>query len=139
MKRHFDTLFRQKNDITWIQLFRYFYVAGIAFIVDFGSLYIFTEYFGIYYLISAAIAFIIGLMTNYLLSISWVFNRRHLKNKFSEFTLFSLIGIVGLMFNEILIWGFTDFVGFYYLFSKILSAIIIFFWNFFARKYALFR
>jgi hypothetical protein len=48
MKRHFNMLFRQKNDITWIQLFRYFYVAGSDFIVDFGSLYVFTEYFGIY-------------------------------------------------------------------------------------------
>ena len=55
-----EKLFRQNTDKTIIQLFRYIFVGGAAFIVDFGSLYILTDIFGIYYLISAAIAFILG-------------------------------------------------------------------------------
>ncbi|MDP3066192.1 MAG: GtrA family protein, partial [Methanobacteriaceae archaeon] len=75
-----DKLLKDGTDNTSIQLFRYVFVGGVAFLVDFGSLYLLTEFFGIYYLTSAAIAFLLGLITNYILSISWVFNKRTLNN-----------------------------------------------------------
>jgi putative flippase GtrA len=124
---------------TPIQMFRYLFVGGAAFIIDFLSLFILTDFFGIYYLISAAIAFILGLIVNYFLSISWVFNKRKLKNRHLEFGVFAVIGIIGLGFNEVFIWFFTQDLQIYYLISKIFAAIIILFWNFFARKYILFR
>ena len=132
-------LLKDQTDQTRIQLFRYMFVGGAAFIVDFVSLFILTDFFGIYYLISAAIAFILGLIANYLLSVSWVFNKRTLENRTFEFGIFALIGIVGLGLNEVFIWFFTQDLQIYYLFSKILAAAIILFWNFFARKFTLFR
>ncbi|WP_424714336.1 GtrA family protein [Methanobacterium sp.] len=132
-------LFKDPTDKTLIQIFRYIFVGGGAFIVDFLSLFILTDIFGIYFLISAAIAFILGLIANYILSISWVFDRRNLKNKQFEFGVFAFIGIIGLGFNEVFIWFFTQNLHIYYLKSKIFAAVIILFWNFFARKYLLFR
>ena len=132
-------LLKDQTDKTRIQLFRYLFVGGAAFIVDFITLFILTDFFGIYYLISAAIAFILGLIANYFLSISWVFNRRTLDNRTFEFGIFAVIGIVGLGLNEVFIWYFTQDLQIYYLFSKIFAAIIILFWNFFARKLTLFR
>ena len=132
-------LLKDQTDKTKIQMFRYLFVGGAAFIVDFLSLFILTEFFGIYYLISAAIAFILGLIANYILSISWVFNKRKLNKRHIEFGVFALIGIVGLGLNEVFIWFFTQDLQIYYLVSKILAAVIILFWNFFARKLVLFR
>jgi putative flippase GtrA len=134
-----DKLIKNQTDSTHIQFFRYIFVGGAAFIVDFVSLFIFTDIFGVYYLISAVIAFILGLIANYTLSISWVFNKRTLENRWSEFTIFAVIGIIGLGLNELIIWLFTDYVGLYYLISKIIAAALILFWNFFARKFTLFR
>lgn len=139
LKNSLQKLLKQQTDRIFIQFFRYIFVGGIAFIVDFGSLFIFTDIFGLYYLISAAIAFILGLITNYILSINWVFNRRTLNNRTYEFGLFTIIGIIGLALNEFFIWFLTAEIGFYYLISKIIAAIIILFWNFFARKLTLFR
>ena len=132
-------LLKDQTDKTKIQMFRYLFVGGASFIIDFLSLFILTDFFGIYYLISAAIAFILGLIANYLLSISWVFNKRKLKNRQFEFGVFAVIGIVGLGFNEAFIWFFTQDLQIYYLVSKIFAAVIILFWNFFARKYMLFK
>ncbi len=132
-------LLKDKTDKTKIQMFRYLFVGGAAFIVDFLSLFILTDFFGIYYLISAAIAFILGLVANYFLSISWVFNKRKLNKQHIEFGVFALIGIVGLGLNEVFIWFFTQDLQLYYLISKIFAAVIILFWNFFARKFVLFR
>lgn len=128
-----------KTDRFSIQLLRYTFVGGFAFIVDFSSLFVLTEYLSIHYLLSAAIAFIFGVITNYLLSIRWVFQNRTLKNRWLELGLFALIGIIGLGLNEIIIWLFTERVGFHYLASKIVATIVVFFWNFIVRKIALFR
>lgn len=134
-----ELLISNRTDKTGVQLFRYIFVGGVAFIVDFTSLYIFTDFFGIYYLYSAAAAFILGLMVNYFMSIGWVFNKRKLNSKTIEFSVFALIGIIGLGLNEIFIWFFTAELNLFYLVSKILAAIIILFWNFFARKITLFN
>jgi len=139
IKNLLGELLKHPTSSTRIQFFRYVFVGGTAFIVDFLSLFILTDYFGIYYIISAALAFILGLVTNYLLSIRWVFNQRNINNKTIEFTLFAVIGIIGLVLNELFIWFFTSELGFYYMISKIITAIIILFWNFFARKITLFQ
>jgi len=138
LKNLTNNLFRDHTDKTRIQLFRYIFVGGAAFLVDFTSLFILTQYFGIFYLISAAVAFILGLIANYFLSVKWVFNNRKLENRSFEFGVFAIIGMMGLGLNEFLIWFFTQDIQIFYLFSKILAAVIILFWNFFARKFILF-
>jgi len=124
---------------TFLQLFRYTFVGGIAFLADFGLLYVLTEYVYLHYLLSATFAFIVGLIVNYLLSKIWVFSNNKIKNKWVEFAVFSLIGVVGLGLNNLFLWVFTYYCAIYYMFSKVLTTIIVFFWNFLARKFILFN
>lgn len=135
---NFKSLLLEKSDQTHIQLLRYTFVGGCAYVVDFGSLFFFTEYLRIHYLVSAALAFILGLITNYLLSILWVFSKRSIKDRQIEFIIFSIIGVVGVGINEFFIWFFTEITGFHYLISKLFSTVFVFFLNFFARKKLLF-
>ncbi|HQK69261.1 MAG TPA: GtrA family protein [Bacteroidales bacterium] len=134
-----DKLFLDKTENTLVQLFRYTFVGGFAFVVDFGTLFLLTEIFHIHYLLSAAMAFILGLITNYFLSIKWVFSIRSIENKKIEFLLFSIIGLIGLGLNELLLWIFTDLILIHYLLSKIITAIFVYLWNFIGRKYLLFN
>lgn len=128
----------KKSDKTSVQLFKYFFVGGIAYSVDFSSLFILTDIVKVHYLISAAIAFTLGLITNYTLSIFWVFSKRTVADKRLEFIIFSIIGLVGLGLNEVIIWFFTETAHFHYLISKVFSTVVVFFWNFFVRKKILF-
>ncbi len=130
--------FRGLTDNTRGQFLRYIFVGGFAFIVDFGSLFLLTHFFSIHYLISAAIAFILGLATNYVLSIAWVFNKRALRSQWLEIAVFSFIGLVGLGLNEVFMWAFTELAGLPYLVSKVVSTVFILIWNFAARKKILF-
>jgi putative flippase GtrA len=98
-----------------------------------------TEYLDFHYLLSAGIAFTLGLVTNYLISIRWVFATRNFSNRKLEFIMFMVIGLVGLGLNELFIWIFTDLFAIYYLLSKILTTILVYLWNFFARKMILFN
>ena len=130
-----DALLKKDTDNIFIQFFRYLFVGGFAFIVDFSLLYIFSDICGIYYLVSAIISFVISLIVNYLISTYWVFNKNQMENRLIEFGVFSLIGVVGLIFTEIILYTCTDIIGLYYLISKIIATAIVMFWNFLARRY----
>ncbi|RPH31497.1 MAG: GtrA family protein [Bacteroidales bacterium] len=132
-------LIKGKTNSTLLQLFRYTLVGGFAFLIDFGTLFFLTEYLHIHYLISAGIAFIVGLIVNYFLSVKWVFDGHTMDNRLMEFVVFSLIGVVGLGLNELFIWILTDILLIYYLLSKLITAFVVYFWNFFARKVILFN
>jgi len=139
MKKLIEILFTGKTNQVLIQLFRYTFVGCFAFLVDFGLLFFLKEYCGLHYLLSASLSFIIGLCVNYFISIYWVFTSPENKNRKLEFFYFGLIGVVGLGLNDLFMWLFTDKVAFHYLVSKIATAVLVYLWNFFARKYLLFN
>ena len=122
-----------------MQLLRYGVVGGVAFAVDYGSLWLLTELCGVPYLVSAAISFILGLICNYVLSTHWVFGESRLKNPWAEFAAFAVIGIAGLGLNELIMWAGTDGLHLHYMISKIVSTGIVFFWNFLARRFLVFK
>lgn len=134
-----EDLFNGKVTDTGRQLFRYMLTGGVAFLADLGTLYACTEYLKMHYLVSTAAGFCTGLIINYVLSINWVFSGRKMKNRYAEFTIFTVIGIIGLGLNEILMYSLTDLLGIYYIYSKLITTLIVLFWNFFARKFVLFN
>ena len=122
-----------------LELLRYFLASAAAFTVDAGTLYLLTEYVGIHYLVSAAIGFMLGMATIYLLSIGWVFSTRRVEKTHHEFLIFALIGVIGLGINEAGLYLLTEFLSFHYMMSKLLVSFLVFSWNFAARKLMLFR
>ena len=127
-------LFVNKTDNIFLQFFRFIFVGGTAFLIDFFIYFALVEFVHLNYLISAAIAFFISVLANYYLSTSWVFNQSQIENRAIEFNLFLAISFVGLIFTEILLYIFTDMCSINYLWSKIIASILVLFWNFGARR-----
>lgn len=128
-----DSLFRKKTTNTFIQFFRYIFVGGFAFLVDAFVLWLCEKF--VHYMIAAAIAFVVGLAANYLLSIFFVFSEsKQVKNKAAEFIAYAVIGVIGLGLTEVIMYLLTDICGLYFLLSKIIAAAIVLAWNFVARK-----
>lgn len=139
MRDMLNKLFVVPTVNVYLQLFRYGFVGGIAFVVDYGTLFVLTHYLAVPYLVSAAIAFILGLATNYVFSISWVFRKNCTMERWQEFLFFAVIGVVGLILNELIMYVSTELLQIHYMFSKLISTAIVFFWNFLARKFLLFN
>jgi putative flippase GtrA len=135
----FHRLFVRKSDHLSVHLLRAIFSSNVAFALDFGLLVLLTEVVHLHYLVSNIIAFMTGTSLLYILSIFWVFSRRAIQSRHLEYWLFILIGVVGVGFNELFIWLFTEKVHIYYLYSKIIAGSIVFFWNFLSRRYILFR
>jgi putative flippase GtrA len=133
-----ETLRSSPPDSTAAQLGRYTIVGGIAFVADFTTLYACTELLALHYLVSGALALLVGIAINYVLSVRFVFRVRRVRHRGIELLIFALIGLVGLALNEGLLFLFTELVGLHYLFSKVAATAATYLWNFFARKRSLF-
>ena len=121
-----------------VQFARYVVVGGGAFVVDFGTLALLNKLAGLNYLWSAGISFSLGLVVNYLVAVRWVFADRRVQRRSVELAVYALVGVVGLLLNQLTIWVLTAGVGLDPLVSKLAAGAVVLLWNFGARKLALF-
>jgi len=92
-------LFSGDTDNTFIQFFRYVFVGGFAFVVDYGIMTALVELCRFDPVIAATISFVAGLLVNYVLSTFWIFKNSKIKNRLAEFAAFAAVGVVGLGIN----------------------------------------
>lgn len=136
----FKKIFCTPTDNGLLQFFRYAFVGGWATIADWGVFALFNEVVRLYYLISAPIAFLMGLTVNYLLSKKFVFSKENSDHSTStEFIVYGIIGIIGLLMTMVIMWVLTEFAGFLPMISKIIATAIVLVWNFLARKFVLYK
>ncbi len=158
LKKWFNTLFVEETSNTFIQFFRSLFVGGIATVADFGIMILFRELIGTSESIAAVFGFIAGLTVNYVVSTFWVFSKAKVKNRVFDFIAFAVIGIIGLGLTELIIAPFAvDGIfgeGFfvknssfssiiptdkYYIVGKLVATVLVYIWNFCARKFILYR
>lgn len=117
------------------QIFKFGIVGIIAAIIDFGTLFILTTFLDTYYLLSAAIAYILSTVFNYIASMQYVFVSKFDKSeKNKEFLIFVILSVIGLAINELIMWFFVEEFSLHYILSKVIATIIVMVWNFITRK-----
>lgn len=121
-----------KTQNVFIQFIRYIFVGGFSALIDTGCLFLLNAHLGFNYLSAAAIGFLLGLFTNYIISVAWIFESSG-KIK-EEFILFSVIGVGGLMWTELILWVCVDFAHFPVLLAKGIALGLVLVWNFGMRK-----
>lgn len=142
MLRAFSVLAVKRTDALSIQVVRYAVVGGIATIADAGTLslaheYILSSFHGSLYM-AVALGFVVGLVVNYCLSVRWVFASRKLGSSTIEFTVFGVIGVIGLGLTELVFYISESWFGMHYMFTKAIAVFIVFIWNFGMRRMLLF-
>lgn len=114
------------------QILKFGVVGGIAFVIDYGILFLLAKVLGLNELISAAISFIVSLTFNYFLSTKWVFDAK--KQTPKEVIIFVLLSVVGLGINEVLIYLGTKKLGIDVMIVKLFATAIVMVYNFITRK-----
>lgn len=133
MKKFISKLFFEETNNSLLQFIRYFFVGGVAAVVNIGLLFVFSDIFKINYIIANIFSFTCGLVVNYLLSKKLVFKTDSI-NVIFEFIVYAVIGVLGLIIDTVLLWLFTSRFKIYYMISKIISTVLTFIWNFVSRK-----
>lgn len=154
---HFKTkaLFVDSTENGFVQFFRFVFVGGIATVVDIFIATITYEFMGLNalplsffgfdggLLLANALGFLLGLTTNYTLSILWIFRYQNI-NRIKEFLSFALIGVMGLAIKLITVGILerfflninTTLLGLIPMVTVIaaIGTLVAFVWNFLARK-----
>lgn len=113
--------------------------GAVSSLFDIFFLWFLTSVLGVYYLISSALSFILSTFLNYLLNISFVFDERRISSRKIEISGFFLISILALFLNQILMFIFVEKFEIFYLFAKIITIFLVFFFNFSLRRIFLFK
>ena len=123
------------KSLQYLEMMRFIIVGAITFVVDYGLLYVCTEYIGLYYMYSTAIAFIASVIFNYWLCVIYVFTNVQRQTS-RQAILFVGSSVVGLGLNQICMWFFVEIFGIYYMLAKMISIIIVMAWNYIMKRKA---
>ena len=115
------------------QITKYAVAASVGLVIDFMIVFVLSEIFDLYYLLSVCAGFIVGLIVTFFLSNRLAFGDPG-EQKRRVFIYFGLIGIGGLVILNISVFVLTEHAGLNYLLSKAVSTLVVFLFNFFARR-----
>jgi dolichol-phosphate mannosyltransferase len=124
---------------------------NIGYIIRFGivgltgtlihmlMLFILTEYAGIYYLYSAAFAFIFAVTSNFIFNKFWTFSKTSKGKNIKRYSIFFITAIIAFSVNITLLYIFTEFFLINYLLSQLIAIAFSFWINFIGSKMFAFR
>jgi len=133
--KHLYSLMLRSGEL-W-RFFRFCLVGASGILVNEGLLWILTEFAGLVYLLSSAIAIETSIISNFFLNEYFTFRDRRrpsIKSMAGRLGKFNLISLIGLLINLGALWIFTSVFGVYYLISNLIGIALAFLWNYFANS-----
>ncbi len=122
-----------------MKFIKYFFVGGIAALVDFLIFALFVKILKLPWFISGVTGFVLATLVNYLLSIKHVFASGARFKKHKEIILIFFVIFIGLIVNQLILWQCIDFLLLDTLIAKVTATGIVFFWNYAARNHFIFK
>ena len=120
------------------QALRYGIAAFVGFAADYAALLFLKEALGLHYLAAVPIAFVVGIAANYLVGVLFVFRRGNWSMRM-ELTLFLAISLLALAVTELSMYVFTGLLHVDYRISRVLTGAVTYLFNFFSRRWILYR
>ena len=121
------------------QFLRFAIIGFFVTLTDISFLYLFTEFFNIYYIISAVFAFFIAVSLSFLLNRVWTFKDNGGAMFGKKYFKFFVISIFAAGVNISLLYFFTEFFLIYYLYSQVLATGVSLWINFLGNKFWTFK
>ncbi len=120
------------------KVIKYIISGGTAATLNLAFLYVLTDWFGIWYLLSAVFAFSAGFIVSFIFQKFWTFSDHRTENIHLQAGAYLLAGLANLGLNTLCIYLFVTYLGFHYLLAQIAAGIIIASESFFIYKHFIF-
>jgi len=111
---------------------RFGLVGFSGIFVDFGTTYLLKEKLKVHKYTANSCGFLLATFSNYLLNRYWTFQSTDPK-AFEQFGKFFAIAIIGLTFNNLIIYILNDKLKINFYLSKVFAIAAVSLWNFFAN------
>jgi dolichol-phosphate mannosyltransferase len=121
-------LFSLFSDARLKQVFRFAFVGASGVLLVLFLTWIFTEYIGLFYLLSAALAMEISVFWAFALNTKITFRYKFKKsdNLFPALGKYQLVALGGIIINLALLFAFTTFLNIFYIISELMAIIVAF-------------
>jgi dolichol-phosphate mannosyltransferase len=121
-------LFSLFSDARLKQVFRFASVGASGVLLVLFLTWIFTEYIGLFYLLSAALAMEISVFWAFALNTKITFRYKFKKsdNLFPALGKYQLVALGGITINLALLFAFTTFLNIFYIISELMAIIVAF-------------
>ena len=130
--------FTNKTTKISIQIFRYFFSGGFAFVVYMSILLVLTDFFHFFHLVSLVIAYVLSIFCNFTISKYFVFVDKKTRSM-PQLVKFFGVAMVGLILQFLIVWSFTRYFSVTYLLANIFASALIFVLSFSLNKIITFR
>ncbi|MEN9921331.1 MAG: hypothetical protein RLZZ517_309 [Candidatus Parcubacteria bacterium] len=107
-------------------------VGALSALIDLVFLYIGVDVLHVPLLISATVSFSFASINGYFLNQKLTFKKQGSASFFQYFK-YLFVSVIGLLFTLILLHIFTNIFNIYYLISKMITIIVVVFWNYTAN------
>jgi putative flippase GtrA len=131
------SIFKLFSRKTAVQLGRYFVTGMLAAGLEYSLLILFTEYVGLWYILSNSIAYISGFAVSFLLNRYWSFQSK--ENILKQFLQYAMLFTVNFVLNNILMYVLTSIAGIPYTISKLFVMGMVVTWNFVIFKKIIYK
>lgn len=117
-----------------LQFCKFGIVGFLCFLIDYGLMVALTETTNLSYFSSCGISYTTSVVVNYILSMRFVFKGKDDMSKFMEIVVFIILSIIGLAFNQLIMWIAVETFHIFYAVAKILATMMVTVYNFISKK-----
>lgn len=124
------TLYYRLDNFLWLEIWRlikFFIIGGFGMLLNLGLLYFFTEFCGLYYMLSAIIVSSITITYNYFANHFWSFSDRN-NDLTSGFAKFVIVMLMYFVVYQSLLYLLTELVfksmSFYFVKEYMISSLV---------------
>ena len=116
------------------KVIRFIIAGSTAFGVNIIALFLLTEFVGLWYILSATIAFVTSLLVGFSMNKSWTFGDVTADDLHKKIFVYFSINIINLILNNSILYFLVETWGVWYLLAQALASSLIAFESFFLYK-----
>jgi len=114
-------------------------VGLIGTLVNIFILYLLTDHYNVYFMLSAVVAFGVAVTINYILNKIWTFSENFNFNLINKYFNYIIVSLIALIVNLFFLYLLTKYFKIYYILSQIISIGLSLIINFIGNKIWTFR
>jgi putative flippase GtrA len=119
------------------QFVKYGVVGSTTVIIDMVIIFVFTEYFGLWYMFSAVISQTVAMAFNFLMNRNWSFGSTGMMR--GQMVKYLLLSGFNYLYQLGALWLLVEALHLHYLLAKVFIAMFMVTWNFLMFKYVVYK
>lgn len=108
-------------------------------VIDFSVTWLLKDELHLNKFLANAAGFTMAVISNYIINRLWTFSERARTKVSRQFASFLMVSLVGLLLNSGFVYLFNEQLGQNFYLSKAIAIILVFFWNFSANYFFVFK